>query len=94
MKNKRLIIILSIVVCILLIPLIAMQFTDEVNWTLADFIIGGIVLFGFGFLIDLVLIKLKTSRHKVLIITILILVLILIWTELAVGLFNSPIAGS
>ena len=94
MKNKRLIIILSIVVCILLIPLIAMQFTDEVNWTLVDFIIGGIVLFGFGFLIDLVLSKLKTSRHKVLIIIILILVLILIWMELAVGLFNSPIAGS
>jgi hypothetical protein len=94
MKNKRLIIILSIVVCILLIPLIAMQFTDEVNWTLVDFIIGGIVLFGFGFLIDLVLSKLKTSRHKVLIITILILILILIWMELAVGLFNSPIAGS
>ena len=81
MKNKRLIIILSIVVCILLIPLIAMQFTDEVNWTLVDFIIGGIVLFGFGFLIDLVLSKLKTSRHKVLIITILILILILIWME-------------
>ena len=94
MKNKRLIIILSIVVCILFIPLIAMQFTDEVNWTLADFIIGGILLFGFGFLIDLVFRKLNTSRHKVLIISILILTLILIWMELAVGLFNSPLAGS
>lgn len=94
MKNKRLIIILSIVVCILFIPLIAMQFTDEVNWTLADFIIGGILLFGFGFLIDLVFRKLNTSRHKVLIISILILALILIWMELAVGLFNSPLAGS
>ena len=94
MKNKRLIIILSIVVCILFIPLIAMQFTDEVNWTLADFIIGGILLFGFGFLIDLVFRKLNTSRHKVLIISILILALILIWMELAVGIFNSPLAGS
>ena len=94
MKNKRLIIILSIVVCILFIPLIAMQFTDEVNWTLTDFIIGGILLFGFGFLIDLVFRKLNTSRHKVLIISILILALILIWMELAVGLFNSPLAGS
>ena len=94
MKNKRLIIILSIVVCILLIPLIAMQFTNEVNWTLTDFIIGGLLLFGFGFLIDLVLRNLKTSKKKVLIIIVLILILILIWMELAVGLFNSPIAGS
>ena len=94
MKIKRLIIILSIVVCILLTPLIAMQFTDEVYWNLSDFIIGGILLFGFGFLIDLVFRKLKTSRHKVLIIIVLILVLILIWMELAVGLFGSPFAGN
>lgn len=33
-------------VLILLLPLVAMQFTDEVNWTLSDFVFAGILLFG------------------------------------------------
>ncbi len=33
---------------ILLVPLIAMQFTSEVNWQLNDFIVMGILLFGMG----------------------------------------------
>lgn len=38
---------------LLLIPLIAMQFIDEVKWTLSDFVIAGIFLFGTGFFISL-----------------------------------------
>ena len=94
MKIKRLIIIVSIVVVILLIPFVAMQFTNEVNWTLSDFIIGGLLLLSFGLLIELVLRKLKKSNYKVIIIISLIVVLVLIWIELAVGLFGSPFAGS
>ncbi|MGK7368692.1 MAG: hypothetical protein ACNS64_00650, partial [Candidatus Halalkalibacterium sp. M3_1C_030] len=33
---------------LLLIPLIAMQFTDEVVWTLSDFIFAGTLIFGTG----------------------------------------------
>lgn len=36
----------SAAVCVLLLPLIAMQFTDEVNWTLSDFVFAAILLFG------------------------------------------------
>ena len=36
---------------ILLIPLLAMQFTDEVDWQIGDFLIGGLLIFGFGLLI-------------------------------------------
>lgn len=39
---------------ILLIPLVAMQFTDEVNWDLADFVIVGVVLFGAGLAYELI----------------------------------------
>ena len=35
-----------IVAFILLVPLVAMQFTDEVVWTLSDFVVAGVLLFG------------------------------------------------
>ena len=36
---------------ILLVPLVAMQFTDEVDWALADFVVAGALLGGTGFLL-------------------------------------------
>jgi hypothetical protein len=38
---------------ILLLPLVAMQFTDEVNWSLADFVLAGTLLAGTGLLFEL-----------------------------------------
>ena len=40
MKTNRLLIVPGIVVAILLIPLVAMQFTTEVNWNLTDFVVA------------------------------------------------------
>jgi hypothetical protein len=37
--------------CILLVPLVAMQFTDEVDWGLADFVVAGALLGGTGLLL-------------------------------------------
>lgn len=51
MKNQRLSIIQSFVGILLLIPLIAMQFTIEVNWDIPDFARIGVLLSGIGFLI-------------------------------------------
>lgn len=45
MKNKRLLIVL-VTATLLLIPLIAMQFTEEVNWNFAYFIVAGALLMG------------------------------------------------
>lgn len=94
MKNKRLIIILSVVGVLLLIPLIAMQFTNEVDWKLADFIIMGVLLSGTGLLCELVLRKVKRLEYRLLICGALLFALFLVWAELAVGIFGTPFAGS
>ena len=94
MQNKRLIGIVLTVVLLLLIPLIAMQFTTEVKWTLFDFSIMGGLLLGTGFGCELVLRKVKKPGHRVLICAVLLIVLFLIWAELAVGIFGTPFAGS
>jgi hypothetical protein len=38
--------------CILLLPLVAMQFTDEVDWGVADFVLAGVLLGGTGLLLE------------------------------------------
>ena len=52
--------ILYIVGTILLIPLIAMQLTNEVNWSLFDFIIMGAMLTITGLLGEIYLKRLKS----------------------------------
>ena len=94
MKNKRLKFILITVVFLLLIPLIAMQFTDEVKWTLLDFIVAGILLLSTGFIIDLVIKKVKNINYRIAITLALLILLLLIWAELAVGIFGTPFSGS
>ena len=94
MKNRRLIIIFATIVVLLLIPLIAMQFTSEVNWEATDFIVMGGLLTVVGLMIELIMRKVKSVNAKTLIIGIVIIAFLLIWAELAVGVFGTPFAGS
>lgn len=93
-QDKRLIGIITAVFVILSIPLIAMQFTKEVDWNLADFIVMGILLLGTGLLCELVLRRIHKLQHRALLCGFLFIVLFLVWAELAVGVFGSPFAGS
>lgn len=94
MQNKRLIIILLIPSFLLLIPLIAMQFTDEVNWTTSDFTIAGVLLFGAGLISEMVLRKIKDKNYKLALLALILIILLLIWIELAVGIFGTPFGGT
>ncbi len=94
MKYKRLKFILFSVVFLLLIPFVAMQFTDEVNWTPLDFLAAGVLLLGTGLIFDLVLRKIKNLKYRIAISIVLLLILLLIWAELAVGVFGTPFSGN
>ena len=92
--NKRLIGIVSAAAALLLVPFIAMQFTNEVKWSAFDFLVAGVLLFGTGLLCELVLRKVKTTGYRIALCAVLLVLLFLTWAELAVGLFGTPFAGS
>lgn len=94
MKNKRLMIILAVMGVLLFIPLVAMQFTTEVNWSGFDFLVMGILLFGTGLVCELVLRTVKKRTNRLILCLAVLGVFILVWMELAVGIIGTPFAGS
>ena len=93
-SNQRSLAIYTVAAILLCIPLIAMQFTKEVDWSGSDFIIGGTLLFGTAGVIDLVLRYVKTSKNRIILTFLVLAVLFLVWAELAVGVFGTPFAGN
>lgn len=93
-KNTRLVAIISVVPVLLMVPLIAMLFTKEVNWTVSDFIVMGMLLLGAGLGCELILRKVKKTSYRIAICAAVLFVFLLVWAELAVGIFGTPFAGS
>jgi hypothetical protein len=79
---------------LLLIPLIGMSITDEINWSLFDFIIMGSLLIFLSIGINFVSNRTKNLKNRDLYIGILVLIFTFIWAELAAGIFGTPFAGS
>jgi hypothetical protein len=75
--------IFLIVFGILLIPLIAMQFSSEVNWNVFDFLMMGFLLTTTLFLIRYS----KKRTHNTIIIIGIVAIFLTIWIQLAVGIF-------
>ncbi len=94
MKNKRLIGILLTVALLLLIPFIAMWFTDEVKWSRFDFLVMGVVLLGTGLMCELVMRNVNKIQNRIAICAAILAAFVLIWLELAVGIFGTPFAGT
>ena len=86
--------ILQMVGLLLIIPLIAMQLTDEVEWSLFDFIIMGTLLLITGLMGEIIFKKVKKYKHRVILYVVVAIIFFLIWSELAVGIFGTPFAGS
>ncbi len=92
--KKRLSFIIISIVTLLSIPLVAMQFTDQVNWSVMDFLVMGILLLFVGLIVEFILRKVRNKDNRVLFIIATLLVFLLVWAELAVGIFGTLFAGS
>ncbi len=78
----------------MLIPLIAMQLTKEINWNINDFMLLLILLLFFVSGFEVIKLKSKSRNQLIFGILILSLVILLIWIDLAVGIFNLPFSGN
>jgi len=72
---------------ILLVPLLAMQFTHEVNWTGLDFAVAAVLLLGAGFTLQRILRTWPGTRQRLIGAALLGLAFVYLWAELAVGIF-------
>lgn len=91
---KRFYILTFAPLALLLIPLIAMYYSDEVHWTLIDFAIMGVLLLVAGMWTQRVVKRVKSFPRRATYIILVILLFLLVWAELAVGIFGSPLAGN
>lgn len=88
MRNSVFAWIAAATAALLSIPLIAMLFTDQVNWGSEDFVAMGLLLLGTGCLF--VLVSRKTPRKYWLAIGLVSAsVFLYAWAELAIGIFTN-----
>jgi hypothetical protein len=74
---------------ILMIPLVAMQFTAEVDWSIADFVIMGTILFATGMTYQLVTRTSGDLAYRLAVGSALVVGFLTIWVNLAVGIIGS-----
>jgi hypothetical protein len=90
MPPRRNIIRLTLITAsILSVPLVGMQFSNEVEWSLFDFVAAGGLLFGTGLTLELVARKSANIAYRVATGLACAAALLLIWINLAVGLIGS-----
>ena len=82
-----------ITVAVLLVVFLAGLLSDQVTWSIYDFLIGGGLIFVFATIETILWNKLK-SKHRLFVVLFVLLVFLILWAEMAVGLFDSPLAGS
>ena len=87
MQRSRVIRLVAAVALILCVPLVAMQFTDEVNWTAFDFAAAGALLLGTGLAYEFAASRARSRTGRIAVGAGLMVALLLIWAHLAVGVF-------
>jgi len=86
--TKRLSVWAVVVALILLIPLVAMQFTEEVNWDLFDFAFMGTLLFGSALTYELIARKMSNVAYRAAVGVAVVTAVLLVWINGAVGIIG------
>lgn len=73
---------------LLLIPLVAMLFTAEVDWSAVDFAAMGALIFGVSSLCAFTLGRTR-KKYRFAVISLFVFAFLYFWAELAVGVFTS-----
>ena len=87
--TSRLTIWAAVVASILLIPLLAMSFTEQVNWDLFDFAFMGAFLFGIGLAYELVASKWRAVAYRAAVGVALAGAFLLVYVNGAVGIIGN-----
>ena len=88
MTSKSILRVVLVTAFILLVPLLAMQVGDEVNWGLGDFVIAGALLMATGLAFELVASNAPNIAYRAAVGLALAGALLLVWMSLAVGIIG------
>ena len=77
---------------LLLVPLAAMQISEEVNWSPGDFVLMGALLLAGGLAYELLAAQARKPVHRVVAGLMVGAVFVTIWAELAVGAVSKALA--
>ena len=79
----------SVAVLILLLPLVAMRFTSEVNWTTGDFIFAALLIGGVGVIFELTVRVTRNWAQRAGVAAALATAFLTIWANGAVGMIGN-----
>ena len=77
------------VAALLMLPLVAMQFTAEVDWTAADFVVAGVILGGAGLGTEFLVRRSGSHAYRIGAVLAVLAVFLTIWSNLAVGIIGN-----
>lgn len=87
MTTERRVVLWGALCCLLLLPLVAMRFTEEVVWDRTDFIAAALLLGCFGLAVEFAFRASGQFGRRALIIAAALGAVLLIWANAAVGIF-------
>lgn len=88
-RHRARIVVWSLAAFLLLLPLLAMQVTDQVNWTATDFAVFGALLLGTGALYEGAVRMAQSTAYRAATGVALAAACLLVWLNLAVGVIGT-----
>lgn len=77
----------AVIALLLLLPVVAMAFTREINWSAGDFAAAAALLIGAGLAYELAVTRIADRRWRAVATLALVAALLLAWAHGAVGVF-------